>query len=84
MAPATVDIGGEIVAFTALLEQFGGKRGLVADPDWETISPHAASLLELGYSFSTVSLGDHPDYESAKEMLRDWGWSASEPEPQWW
>lgn len=84
IAPATVLIGSEGVGFAALLPQFGGKEGIIADPDWETIRPHAKALMALGYGFSAVELGSGGDDERWKDMLRDWGWSANEPKPSWW
>lgn len=83
-APATVHLADKSVTFTALLPQFGGKSGIIVDPDWEVISPHADALLKLGHGFSAVELGSGGDDERFKEMLRDWGWSADEPKPSWW
>jgi hypothetical protein len=71
-----------LATFTVLLPQFGAKNGMVADPDWEAIGPHERELLDAGYGFSTVGISG--DLESAKSMLRDWGWSAPEPKPSWW
>jgi hypothetical protein len=84
IAPATVMVGDERVTFTALLPQFGGNSGMIADPDWETIDSHRDALLKLGYGYSAVSLGSDGHDESAQDMLRDWGWSASERTPDWW
>jgi hypothetical protein len=70
--------------FTALLLQFGGKNGMIADPDWGAISQYADELSRLGFGFSAVEIATKADDESAKEMLRDWGWSASDPTPDWW
>jgi hypothetical protein len=84
IAPATIRLLDGSATFTALLPQFGGNAGMIADPDWETISPYADALFTLGYGYSAVEIGDGPDYESAKEMLRDWGWSAAGPKPSWW
>ena len=83
-APATIPVGDGSATFTALLPQFGGENGMIADPYWEAISPYADALLRLGYGYSAVEIGSNPDDESAKEMLRDWGWSAAEPKPSWW
>ena len=83
-APASVFVGDEIVTFTALLPQFGARNGMIVDRDWGLIDPHSAALLKLGYGFSAVEIGTDDDDESAQEMLRDWGWSSSEPTHQWW
>lgn len=84
IAPATVLVGTERATFTALLPQFGGKTGMIVDPNWETISPHADALLKLGYGFSAVALGSDDDKQGAQEILRDWGWSSAEEKPNWW
>ena len=84
IAPATILVEDESVTFTALLPQLGATNGMIADPDWEKIDPHADALLKLGYGYSAVMLGGDSDDESAQDMLRDWGWSASEPTPHWW
>jgi hypothetical protein len=83
-APVTVQVGDESATFAALLPQFGGRKGMIADPDWEAIDPHADALLRLGYGFSAIEIGSDPDDESTKEVLRDWGWTVSEPMPDWW
>jgi len=83
-APATIPVGDRSATFTALLPQFGGKSGMIADPDWEVISPYADALSRLGYGFSAVEIGSESDDESVKDMLRDWGWTAAEPTPDWW
>lgn len=77
-------IGTSRVTFTALLPQIGGESGMIVDPEWTVIEPHADMLWKLGYGYSAVSLGLDDDYDSAREMLRDWGWSAAEQEPSWW
>lgn len=84
IAPAIIEAGNETASFVALLPQFGGKNGMIADPEWNAIEPHAASLIKLGYGYSAVSLGAETDDESAQEMLRDWGWSSEERKPPWW
>lgn len=84
IAPASVLVGEGSATFAALLPQIGAKNGMIVDPDWEAISPYADALLRLGYGFSAVDIGTDPDAESAKKMLRDWGWSADEPKPSWW
>jgi hypothetical protein len=84
IAPASIPIGNRSALFAALLPQFGAKHGMIAHPDWEAISPHADTLARLGYGFSAVEIDGDLDDESAKEMLRDWGWSAAEPKPSWW
>jgi hypothetical protein len=81
-APVAIAVAGKELTFTALLPQLGGRHGIIVDPDWEAIGPHSDELTRLGFGFSAVEIGD--DVESAKEMLRDWGWTANEPKPSWW
>jgi hypothetical protein len=84
IAPAIVSVGERSTTFAALLPQIGAKNGMIVDPEWEAIGPHADALSRLGYAYSAVDIGTDFDAESAKEMLRDWGWSADEPKPSWW
>src|SRR3982751_5214332 len=80
-APATIRVGDDDLTFTGLLPQFGGRSGMIVDPHWEAIGPHAAAFTKLGYGFSSVELTEDLDPESSKEMLREWGWTAAEPKP---
>ena len=83
-SPATILVGDDSVTFTALLPELGGRRGMIADHDWEVINPHTETLRQLGYAFSAVELGGDLDRDSLKEMFRDWGWTADGPKPPWW
>ena len=83
VVPFQLEIEGDQVVFTALLPQFGGAAGLVADPEWAVIEPYAAALIERGFGFSAVTLDKVFDSDSAQEMLRDWGWSDDEARPEW-
>ena len=84
VAPVSLELDGESVTFTALLPQFGAKNGMIADPDWNALQPHASTLISCGYGYSAVSLGADEGDQSAQAMLRDWGWSVSERKPPWW
>ncbi len=84
IAPATVSLGSQTATFTALLLQFGGKNGMIVDPDWMTISPLADALVRLGYGYSVVELDHITDDDGPQKMLRDWGWTAAEAKPSWW
>ena len=83
IAPASLVLGETRVTFAALLPHFGGKNGMIAHPDFDAISPHREQLTKLGYGYSAVSIGDEDDDVSAQELLRDWGWTASEAPPHW-
>ena len=89
VAPAEVQLAGATARFSALLPQFGGPAGMIVDADWEVIEPHKSALLSAGYGFSCVGAGNLRDLQnpeilaSAREMLADWGWSSSAPEPDW-
>src|SRR6266498_1530582 len=66
---------GTPMVANALLKDFGGVLGMVADDKWTTIGQHAEMLVSLGYGFSCVSIGPAKNYkrESILEMLADWG-----------
>jgi len=73
---------GDKISATALVEHFGARKGMVVDPDWSTIAPHAERLVADGYGYSAVEIsGDHA---SLIEILRDWGWSGAPDEKSWW
>ena len=84
VAPVALDLEGESVSFTALLPDFGGAQGMIAEPDGEFLSHYWDALTRRGYGFSCVELGADDDDDSACEMLRDWGWASTDPEPDWW
>jgi hypothetical protein len=84
IAPAIILVGSASITFTALLPQFGCRCGMIVDPDWNVIEPNSEKLMQLGYGYSAVEIGSNSDDQSAKEMLRDWGWSSEDPRPAWW
>ncbi len=83
VAPVELEIRGQRLAFAALLPQFGGSAGLVADPRWEAIEPYVDGLIEAGFGYSAVTLDETVDDESARDMLRDWTWSGAGIAPDW-
>ena len=86
VAPFVFKAEGRLIEFAALLPQFGNSGGMVVDPDWSKLGLFAKSLLAAGYGYSCIELrhgGIDDDMEGNKEMLRGWGWSASDPKPEW-
>lgn len=84
IAPIELQLGGVQVHFTALLPQFGGRRGMVVDNDSDTIWQHRSELVGAGYGYSCVGCAHQPDdLEPGREMLADWGWASDLPEPEW-
>lgn len=83
IAPYAVAINGTQVTFTAFFPQFGGPSGMVIDPNWSLIGPHAEALSASGFGYSCVRL-DKIDYESMRELLVDWTWNgAAGDKPPW-
>jgi restriction system protein len=77
--------GTRIVA-TAHIKDFGGPKGMIADPKWSVLEPYANALVKYGYGVSTVSIVDTHygfDPSSTARMLADWAWSGSGPAPDW-
>ena len=87
VAPFHLDFsdGSRLVA-NALIRDFGGKLGLVADDDSAVLVPFFKRLPELGYCFSCVTIGPAKSYwrDSTLELLADWTWTGSpESRPLW-
>lgn len=69
-APCKLFLGdGSTLDATALVK-VGPPKGMVVDPDWSVIEPHADRLLAEGFGFSAVTLDNGDD--DLSEMLRDW------------
>jgi hypothetical protein len=71
------------VEFAALLPQFGARRGIVVDRDWEALGPHADALCAEGFGFSCCEVGEYDERKPPLDMLRDWEWSSTAPKPDW-
>jgi hypothetical protein len=71
---------GVTLSALAVVRSFGAEDGMVVDPDWSVIEPHAKAE---GYGYSAIELGPYNE-ESIIHVLRDWGWSgSSRTKPQW-
>lgn len=83
ISPFELIVHGTRVAFTALLPQFGGSAGMIIDPDWSVIKPHADALTKAGYGYSCISIdGSAPD--EMRDVLLDWGWNGTTAQkPDW-
>jgi hypothetical protein len=77
---------GSQIAASALVKDFGLKRGMVVSANFAVLSPHADRLIEDGYGYSS-NLGRAPqDYkrDSMIEVLADWKWSGDPAKkPDW-
>lgn len=78
--------GGATLYVSALVKDFGSRRGMVVDADYSIISAHIPALKELGFGYCG-NLGGSPEtYDRAAmiEVLADWGWSgSSDKRPDW-
>jgi hypothetical protein len=57
---------------------------MIAEQDGRFLRNYCDALIERGYGFSAVKIGSENDDESAREMLRDWGWASDKAMPDWW
>jgi hypothetical protein len=72
IAPCSLVLStGSIVEATALVK-IGPEQGMVVDPEWSVLEPHAEQLLADGFGFSAVTIDD----ADVGELLRDWGFGA--------
>lgn len=77
---------GSRITVSALVKNFGAKRGMLVDEDWNVLKPHADLMVECGYGYSAMSGGPADQYERSEiiEVLEDWGWSgAADKKPAW-
>lgn len=83
LAPHSVELGGASVSFAAFFPNFGGRSGMVTDPDWSVIAPHKEKLRHAGFGYSCVEFVGS-DHQSMCVVLADWGWTgAFEDKPDW-
>ena len=69
VAPCKVLLSnGSTVEATALLK-LGPSRGMVVDPEWSVLEPHAEQLVADGFGYSAVTIDHDSDLS---EMLADW------------
>lgn len=52
---------------TALVD-VGPPKGMVVDPQWSVLEPHADQLVADGFGFSAVTIGD----EDLSDLLAEW------------
>jgi hypothetical protein len=71
--------GGQL-AFDVLIHDFGSSQGMLLMEQWDSVKAKAAS--ESGFGYSCMGGGSY-ERESIIEVLQDWGWSKSEPAPEW-
>lgn len=77
---------GRQIRASALVRDFGAKRGMAVFADAALVHPIGDALWACGYGFS-AGFGAHPDeYDRAYmiEILDDWGWSGDPArKPHW-
>jgi hypothetical protein len=80
-APFVLDTkAGARAEFDVLVQDFGGKNGMVLMQQWDSAKAEIAKA--AGFGFSCMDGGPY-DRESTIEALKDWGWCGSGPAPSW-
>ncbi|HEY8571837.1 hypothetical protein [Phenylobacterium sp.] len=59
---------GSKLEATALVK-VGPPKGMVVDPAWSVLEPHAHQLVAEGFGYSAVTIGEDDDLS---DLLRDW------------
>jgi hypothetical protein len=72
IAPFIYASGNGEVEFAAMLPDFGGQSGMIADPDWGKIEPWANSCIEVD-----------GDAVGMIDVLEDWSWTSPTAKPAW-
>lgn len=82
--PYKMILDGTQVTFAGHFQHFGNFCGMVTDPDWSVIKPHADALSKAGFGYSCVSFEEGTDFKSLRKILADWGWTGPpENKPEW-
>lgn len=69
IAPCQLVLGdGSKLEATALVK-IGPPKGMVVDPEWSVLEPHADQLVSEGFGYSAVTIDEDVDLS---DMLRDW------------
>lgn len=71
-----------------LLMDFGASRGMLLVTDDDAVWTHRDAISSAGYGFSVLSDPGPTSPEDVVlqevfELLRDWGWTGSGPQPAW-
>ena len=83
VVPYEISLNGRSIIFSALIPHFGSQNGMVVDPDWSVIQPHAHSLNAAGFGYSCMSIQKFTA-EGLRHVLKDWGWSGpTDRKPDW-
>ena len=89
IAPASVNLGSEMIRAIALLPQFGAPKGMVIFGHFSASQRRAAdevAIREGGYGFSYLS-ANYETYDRSlfTATLDDWGWSDNaRASPDWY
>lgn len=82
-SPFTLDHDGRAFFFFGHLPQFGAKEGMLVLTEYNPMACETATT--CGFGYSCISESDDPyDRQDFIELLKDWGWSASEETPPAW
>ncbi len=81
VAPFLYQFSGGEAEFAAMLPDFGGGSGIVADPDWDKIQPATDDLNRDGFGYSCIQVDD--DANGMIEVLEDWTWTGASGKPDW-
>jgi hypothetical protein len=86
VAPFSLSLpDGALLEYAILLPQFGSEHGMLINPEHSVLAFAAAVAAGYGVtSMSPEALQASPDLEIYIECLRDWGWVAEEPAPEWY
>lgn len=77
----------KIIYDLCIIENVGGKRGMIIVENYKKIDGHQRKLVELGYGYTVIAGEFKPrddEKESFIELIVDWGWTGPVDEkPEW-
>lgn len=76
---------GALLEYVVLLPQFGSEHGMLINSEHSDLA--FATAVAAGYGITSMPpepLQTSLDLEIYIECLRDWGWIAEEPAPEWY
>ena len=70
VTPCKVLLSNGLTVVATALVMVGPSRGVVVDPKWTVLQPHAEQLVADGFGYSVVTISDDEDLG---EVLSEWG-----------
>lgn len=67
----------------AIVRDFGAENGMIVISDFGKVEAFLNSIFESGYGFSVMDTMGSYNRQGAIDILRDWGWTAEGPAPDW-